>query len=192
MTDKIYKVVLLGKIAEGYDVEIVHEKLAIIFDIDLKKIPKLLKKPIVIRKNLTSEVALKYKTGLEKVGVSCEIHPPLETDFTTEENLSLTAPEPEFSSILTEETTQLAATTELENDKISPSAEPQNFSILDKDKHFVLSQETLRVINIKMSWWSLTRASIMWTLASIPAIIILAAIVYLLTEATKVVVGLLS
>lgn len=199
MTDKIYKVVLLGKIAEGYDVEIVHEKLAIIFDIDLKKIPKLLKKPIIIRKNLTSEVALKYQAGLEKIGVFCEIHPPLKTDSTTEANLSAfteenlsAAAEPELSSILTaEETAELTAITEPESDQISPPTEPQKFSILDKDKHFVLSQETLRVINFKMSWWSLTRFSIKWILAAIPAIIILAAIVYLLTEATKVVVGLL-
>jgi hypothetical protein len=194
MTDKIYKVVLLGKIAEGYDVEIVHEKLAIIFDIDLKKIPKLLKKPIIIRKNLTSEVALKYKAGLEKIGVFCEITPPLKTDSTPEENLSPPAAdaESELSSILTaEDTAELAATAEPEHDQILPPTEPQNFSILDKDKHFVLSQETLRVINFKMSWWSLTRFSIKWILAAIPAIIILAAIVYLLTEATKVIVGLL-
>lgn len=191
MTDKIYKVVLLGKIAEGYDVEIVHEKLAIIFDIDLKKIPKLLKKPIVIRKNLAAEVALKYETGLEKIGVFCEIHPPLKAAATTEEEISLTTAA-ELSAIPTEEAAEFASITELNNDKISPSAEPQNFSILDKDKHFVLSQETLRIINIRMSWWSLTRFSIKWILASIPAIIVLAAIVYLFTEATKVVVGLLS
>ena len=135
MTDKIYKVVLLGKIAEGYDVEIVHEKLAIIFDIDLKKIPKLLKKPIVIRKNLTSEVALKYKAGLEKIGVFCEITPPLKTDSTPEENLSPPAAdaESELSSILTaEDTAELAATAEPEHDQILPPTEPQNFSILDK------------------------------------------------------------
>jgi hypothetical protein len=65
MTDKIYKVVLLGKIEEGYDKEITHEKLALVFDIDLKKIPKLLKKPHVIRKNLTRDVALQYRNGLE-------------------------------------------------------------------------------------------------------------------------------
>jgi hypothetical protein len=189
MTDKIYKVVLLGKIAEGYDVEIVYEKLAIIFDIDLKKIPKLLKKPIVIRKNLTAEVAFKYKAGLEKIGVFCEIHPPLTTDSTPEDDLSPTAAE--LAAISTEETTESAATTEPDHDQIAPSPEPPNFSILDQDKHFTLSQETLRVININMSWWSLTRFLVKWVFASIPAIIILAAIVYLFTEAIKVVVGLL-
>jgi predicted transcriptional regulator len=71
--DKIYKLVLQGKIAEEQDVEVVHEKLAIIFDIDLKKIPKLLKKPTIIRKNLAYDVALEYQAGLKKIGVSCEV-----------------------------------------------------------------------------------------------------------------------
>ncbi len=188
MTDKIYKVVLLGKIAEGYDVEIAQEKLAIIFDIDLKKIPKLLKKPIVIRKNLTSAVAVKYKNGLEKIGVLCEIHPSLTRDFTIEENIPLS--NTEISSLpAEEEAAELSSTTTL-NDKISPTQEPQNFSLLDKQKSLVFSQETLRVINIRMSWWSLTRFSIKWILASIPAIIILAAIIYLVTKVIEV-IGLL-
>ena len=71
--DKIYKLVLQGKIAEEQDVEVVHEKLAVIFDIDLKKIPKLLKKPTIIRKNLTHDAALEYQAGLKKIGVSCKV-----------------------------------------------------------------------------------------------------------------------
>ncbi|NJO14993.1 MAG: hypothetical protein HC877_04370 [Thioploca sp.] len=187
MTDKIYKVVLLGKIAKGYDVEIAQEKLAIIFDIDLKKIPKLLKKPIVIRKNLTSAVAVKYKNGLEKIGVLCEIHPALTRGFTIEENIPPS--NTEISSLPAEEAAELSSTPTL-NDKISPTQEPQNFSLLDKQKSLVFSQETLRVINIRMSWWSLTRFSIKWILASIPAIIVLAAIIYLVTKVIEV-IGLL-
>lgn len=184
MTDKIYKIVLLGKIAEGYDVEIVQEKLAIIFDIDLKKIPKLLKKPIVIRKNLTSAVAVKYKNGLEKIGVLCEIHPPLTSGSTLEESLPPSTAE--ISSFQAEEEAELSSITKLDNDRISPTPKPQNFSQL-KPKSLVLSQETLRVINVKMSWWSLTKFSIKWILASIPAIIILAALIYLVTAVIKVV-----
>lgn len=85
--DKIYKIILLGKIVEGYDVEITHEKLAIIFEIPLKKIPKLLKNPIIIRKNLTQDVALRYQMGLEKIGVLCEVNPPLEIEPTMDDNL---------------------------------------------------------------------------------------------------------
>ncbi|RKZ41354.1 MAG: hypothetical protein DRQ49_05445 [Gammaproteobacteria bacterium] len=75
MVDKIYNLIILGKIVEGYNVEIIQEKLAIIFDIDLKKIPKLLKKPTIIRKNLSYDVALEYKNGLEQIGVLCKISP---------------------------------------------------------------------------------------------------------------------
>jgi len=73
MVDKIYKLIILGEIAEGYDVEIIQEKWAIIFDIDLKKIPKLLKKLTIIRKNLSYDVALEYKNGHEQIGVLCKI-----------------------------------------------------------------------------------------------------------------------
>jgi hypothetical protein len=78
MADNIYQVILLGKIAEGYDAEVVQEQLAITFDIDLKKIPKLLKKPTIIRKDLSHDFANRYKIGLEKIGVLCDIEPPLE------------------------------------------------------------------------------------------------------------------
>jgi len=78
MTETPHKLILLGSIQEGFDTEIAHEKLAIVFDIDLKKVPKLLKKPTVIRKNLTPETAYRYKTGLDKIGVLCHISPPLE------------------------------------------------------------------------------------------------------------------
>jgi 6-phosphogluconate dehydrogenase (decarboxylating) len=84
LTENTHKLVLLGAIREGFDPEIAREKLAIVFDIDLKKIPKLLKKPTVIRKNLTPDVAYRYKTGLDKIGVICHISPPLETNEMTE------------------------------------------------------------------------------------------------------------
>jgi 6-phosphogluconate dehydrogenase (decarboxylating) len=83
---KNYKVILRGQIEEGIDIEEVHEKLAIVFDIDLNKIPKLLKKPTVIRKNLTSKYALAYQIGLEKIGVPCDIEPPVETEPSLKKN----------------------------------------------------------------------------------------------------------
>jgi len=74
--DKNYKLILLGKLAEGVDPTEVKEKLAIIFDKSEKKIEKLFKKkpePVVIRKNLAEDIALRYKTGLERIGVICNI-----------------------------------------------------------------------------------------------------------------------
>ncbi|MCK5720849.1 MAG: hypothetical protein KAH84_13005 [Thiomargarita sp.] len=72
--DKNFNLILVG-IEEKEDVEkeITYEKLSIIFDIDLKKIPKLLKKPTIIRKNLTYEIALQYQEGLGKIGVLSKI-----------------------------------------------------------------------------------------------------------------------
>ncbi len=75
MPDKNYKIILLGQIASGFDPQEVKEKLALIFEKSEKKIDKLFKKPkpLVIRKNLTQEIALRYKAGLEGIGVLCEI-----------------------------------------------------------------------------------------------------------------------
>lgn len=158
MTDKIYKVVLLGKLAEGVDVDIVHEKLAIIFDIDLKKIPKLLKKPVIIRKNLTGEVALRYKKGLDQIGVLCEINPPFEES----EAKFLTTVEEDEETPLTEEETEM-------------------FSLAENNqKTLVLDSETLRVINIKMSLGSMIILIIKATFAAIPALIILGGLGYLI------------
>jgi hypothetical protein len=77
MTEKIYKIILLGKIADGHDKEIAVEKLALVLEIELKTATKLLKKPVVLRKNLTREFALRYKTGLEKSVFPVRYPPPL-------------------------------------------------------------------------------------------------------------------
>lgn len=71
--DKSYKVILQGEFVDGYDPEEVKDKLATVFKKSHKEVEKLLKKPTAIRKNLTQEVALKYKQGLEKIGVLCYV-----------------------------------------------------------------------------------------------------------------------
>ncbi len=178
MTDKIYQVVLLGKLAEGYDVEIVYEKLAIVFEIDLKKIPKLLKKPTVIRKNLAPDVALKYKNGLEKIGVLCEIRPPLVPSV--EENINTSEEVPPTSL-----ETESIPTNETPADN-NTEAEPQTISLAEEPQPLVLDQETLRVINIKLPWWSMTKLIIKLVFATIPALIILATMVYLVVEGIRI------
>jgi len=165
---KNYKVILRGQIEEGRDIEEVHEKLAIVFDIDLKKIPKLLKKQSVIRKNLTSEYAIAYQIGLEKIGVPCDIEPPLEI----EQSLKKT----EFNSILGDE----------DNPIID---DPENFSLMEMEnsKTLVLDSNTLRVLNIKIPFWSMVILTIKWIFASIPALIILGGIGYLIQMAIRMV-----
>lgn len=165
---KNYKVILRGQIEEGIDIEEVHEKLAIVFDIDLNKIPKLLKKPTVIRKNLTPEYALAYQIGLEKIGVPCDIEPPVETESSLKKT--------EDNSIL--------------GDEDNPTIEdPETFSLVERENSntLVLDSNTLRVLNIKMPFWSMVILTIKWLLASIPALIILGGIGYLIQMAIRMV-----
>jgi hypothetical protein len=159
MADK-YKVILRGKqsIVKGEDEEIVHEKLSIVFDIDsLKEVKKLLKKPTVIRKNLTADIALRYKTGLEKIGVLCDISPPIET-----EPSSVTA-QAELNPILEDEDNPIIE-------------DPETLSLVEMEKTLFLDSDALRVLNIKMPFWSMVVFTIKWILASIPALILLGGI----------------
>ncbi|HDN27411.1 MAG TPA: hypothetical protein ENG03_10015 [Thioploca sp.] len=175
MTDKIYKLILLGKIAEGHDVEVAQDKLSIIFDIpDLKQIPKLLKKPTVIRKNLSRDVAMQYKTGLEKIGVLCDIDPPFET-------------EPSFVE------TEIEPNQSVEDDKKKSEVdESDTFSLIEMEnsKTLILDNSRFHVINIKIPFWSMIILVIKWTFASIPALIVLWAIGYLLQQAIGILGGL--
>ena len=156
MANKIYKLILLGKIAEGYDVEIAHEKLAIVFEIDLKKIPKLLKKPTVIRKNLNETDASRYKHGLEKIGVACQIED--ENGIATG---SVSQPEP----------SQAEDETKVE----------EMFTLVDSSNNaLVLNNDTLNVIDVKIPFGAMVSLVLKFTLASIPALIIFWAIVYIL------------
>jgi hypothetical protein len=152
MTDKIYKLILRGEFTEGSDIEIVHEKLAIIFDIDLKKIPKLLKKPTVIRKNLTPEVALQYREGLEKIGLLCDISPKLRSE----------------PILIDAEPSQVGFD------------EAEEFSLIgvEGEKTLILDSNTLRVININIPFGAMVILVIKSFFASIPALIILGGIGY--------------
>ncbi len=162
MANNSYKLILSGKIAEGYDVEIVHEKLALVFDIALKKIPKLLKKPTVIRKKLTLDVAFQYKNGLEKIGVLSEINPK-----PVQEN-----PHHAESFTVNDKDDAIIDNTGIEGDIEQFSFEPEQTLTLDHN--------TLHIINIKIPAGSLVILMIKWILASIPALIILGGIGYLI------------
>jgi hypothetical protein len=177
MSDKIYKVILLGKIADGYDIEIVHEKLALVFDIDLKKIPKLLKNPTIIRKELTFDVAVHYKTGLEKIGVLCEIKPPLETDSkelsptTTPEEIPEQLPEKPIEEI---------------SEQIPVQTEPE---IIEFVPVKIKLGDKLRVIDVKMSFGAVMMLYIKIILASIPAALILGGIIFLIQQAIVMIIS---
>jgi hypothetical protein len=163
MTDNVYKIVLLGKIADGFDAAIAHEQLASIFNIDIKKIPKLLKKPVVIRTNLKRDAALRYQTGLEKIGILCDIIPPLDSPPATVVN------------------------TEKPDIIIEDSAKPllyetETFTLVDikKQNTLILDGESLRVINIKMPFSSIMSFLIKWLFAAIVTIMIIGGISYVI------------
>ena len=173
MSDKIYKVILLGDIADGYDIEIAHEKLAIIFDIDLKKIPKLLKKPTVIRKELTHSFAERYQTGLEKIGVLCKIHPPLETGY-IESNPK--APEEDIQELTFE-------SKEILEEKVEEKIVDEQVKEVVKLAPIEMKLDILQVADIQMSFGSILLLFIKITFASITAMIILGGIILLLQQA---------
>jgi hypothetical protein len=183
MADNSYKLILSGKIAEGYDVEIVHEKLALVFDIALKKIPKLLKKKTIIRKNLTLDVAFKYKNGLEKIGVLCDITPKPEQDepqsaetvIVNEKDNAFNEKDNAFNekdNAFNEKDNVI-----IDNTGIEGEIEPFSF---EPEQTLTLDRKTLRVINIKIPLGSMVILIIKWILASIPALIILGGIGYLI------------
>ena len=155
-----------------------QDKLSIIFDIhDLKKIPKLLKKPTVIRKNLSRDVAMQYKVGLEKIGVLCDIDPPLET----------------LSAVETEIESNQSVTDEKKKNEVDEwqTDDESTFSLveLENPKTLVFDNSKLRVINIKIPFWSMIILIIKWTFASIPALMVLGAIGYLLQQAIGILAG---
>ena len=173
-----YKLILLGKIAAGHDKEIVHEKLAIIFEIELKKIPKLLKKPLIIRKNLSHDVVLQYKNGLEYIGVLCDTDPPLKNESTSAIHSSEKNSIGDDKDLTTDDFDAFSITDDIE--------EPIEESVDDTEelKTWVIQADDKRkVINIKMPLGSMAIFLIKWILASIPAVLILGGVNYLLQQA---------
>jgi hypothetical protein len=152
---KNYKVILLGKIIEGFDAKKVEEKLISIFEKNSKQIKKLFKKPqpTVIRKNLTQDAAFRYKTGLEALGALCLIQD--EEDTAAQIKGKTTSSERKSSSVT--------------------SGESLSF-VKNEENVLVLGDGTVLVTEIKMSFGSLVIFLVKWMLASIPALLILAAI----------------
>jgi len=150
MANKTNNLLLLGKIAEGYDVEIAHENLANVFEVDLKKIPKLLKKPTIIRRNLTETDASRYVRGLEKIGIPCQI---------VGKNGAVT----NAQSSTVQDDTQVE----------------EMFSLVDNSSNtLVLDSNMLTVVDVKMPFGAMITFIVKLSLASIPALIIFWIIVF--------------
>lgn len=80
MSEATYKVILLG-VAQGFDLQDVKEKLAAFFKIKPAKVDAFFKgKPVVVKKGLDNETALKYKSVFELAGATCRIEALEEED----------------------------------------------------------------------------------------------------------------
>ena len=69
-----YKVIFEGNIKQGENPLEVKRNLAVLFKVDIMRIEKIfMKSPAVIKRDLSSENALKYKRAIEKTGALCRI-----------------------------------------------------------------------------------------------------------------------
>ncbi|MDY6991765.1 MAG: hypothetical protein SVR94_04045 [Pseudomonadota bacterium] len=151
MTEKNYRVIL-SAISEQVDKKAVEEKLISIFEKDKKAIKKFFKKPkpTLIRKHLTPEAALRYKMGLERLGLVAEIQ---------DDTLTSTSSTPEVQP------------------KSAPGNKAEELAFVQEEVPLVLSTGQIWVADINISTGALMLFLIKWLLASIPALLILGLLV---------------
>jgi hypothetical protein len=152
MKEKNYKLILLG-IAEEFNEDEIKEKLSRVFQKSLKQIDKLLKKPSVLRAKVNYKTALQYQNGLERIGALCHIEDDkgVVVDMNSVEELSPDA-------------------TEEEELQFNPDELIENV-ILD-------SSDTLQVIRVRMSFGAMSVFLFKCLLASIPAILLCAVLIF--------------
>jgi len=114
-------------------------------------------------------VAFQYKNGLEKIGVLCDITPKPEQE---NPHRAETVIVNEKDNAFNEKDNVIIDNTGIEGEIEQFSFEPEQTLTLDRN--------TLRVINIKIPLGSMVILIIKWILASIPALIILGGIGYLI------------
>ena len=74
MNDDMYEVAFSGEIVAGADLEQVKQAVASLFKADEKKLAQLFSgKRIVIKKNITLDMAQKYQAALQKAQAVCEL-----------------------------------------------------------------------------------------------------------------------
>lgn len=87
---KLFNVVLVGEIKEGFDKNVVISSLATLFKLPLEKAETLLNgQLLVVKSSVDTATADKYKVAIERAGVCCRLEAvpaelPLEFDFTKE------------------------------------------------------------------------------------------------------------
>lgn len=76
MTQELFRVVFSGEVEEGRDAEAVKRTLREKFKLTPAVIERLMAgRPIVVKNNVTSEVARRYKFKIEMMGGTCYVEP---------------------------------------------------------------------------------------------------------------------
>lgn len=97
---KLFNVVLVGEIKEGFDKSVVKNNLAVLFKVPLEKAETLLKgQLLVVKGSVDTATAAKYKVAIERAGAVCRLEAvaqeePLEFDFIKEPSGSKNAAPP--------------------------------------------------------------------------------------------------
>jgi hypothetical protein len=69
-----YNIVFEGTISDGYGAEEVKRNLAALFKVDQKSVERLFaKQPVVLKKDMDYDSAMKYQRALQKAGAICKI-----------------------------------------------------------------------------------------------------------------------
>ena len=74
MTEQLYQIVFSGQLVDGVDPAQAKANLSKLYKTDVSKVEKLFKgKPVVLKKNLGEDAALRYMTALKNAGVICKL-----------------------------------------------------------------------------------------------------------------------
>lgn len=84
MSDATYMVVFRGQLVDGADLEQVKERLQELFKLTREKVEQLFALPaVVLKKNVTHELAEKFRHQLESIGVITDVRPMNEENLVT-------------------------------------------------------------------------------------------------------------
>lgn len=89
MDGKLFNIVLVGKVRDGYDRSVVSTNLVALLKLPIEQVETLLNgNSLVVKRSVDAVLAAKYKAAIERAGVCCSVdavapEPPLEFDLST-------------------------------------------------------------------------------------------------------------
>ena len=93
MAEQLYSVIFKGQVEAGKSVQDVQRALASSFNIDSDKLTLMFsQRTVIVKKNLSSELAAKYIEAFSRVGAIAELRPQGETTVATDTSFIATQP----------------------------------------------------------------------------------------------------